>query len=428
MIILRAEGGEVSWGGYVNGQAGMGTNLGHRSSTTEFVVGFGGTAILPPGKYKLGSLSAGILSGSPAIDFAPASGGFPGDFTGFGSECPGTEQDFTLKLGLDWSDADGLGAPMQMSLRLDLDGEGVGQSETVTISSCYPASWQEFCVFTVRPSRLNAPEPYNRCCKDFDAPEFYGCTITITCNGSPASSIPVRLEMHPKQLTGGHCHANGLRPTTSPAQVDGVTDDTGKFRFVLQMPEVSGVLNMVVYSTDSQCGFNTARDTLYTMCVKIPELVALPPGEGYTISSGGEDNLTRHPWFHYGTQGTIDALKAMAKEVQAAVPEAVPLLINDMSLEWGGRFDIIPRESTCDNHTHYYDDDWRAPHCGHALGMTVDIQVSNQPNQAKRALKWYFESAKRHPTDPSFTRRSRFAPGWHGNQDGTRGHWHCELQ
>jgi hypothetical protein len=230
--------------------------------------------------------------------------------------------------------------------------------------------------------------------------------------------------MHPKQLTGGHCHANGLRPTTSPAQVDAVTNDVGTFAFYLQMPEVSGVLNMVAYSTDSQCGFNTARDTLYTMCVKVPGLTDLPPGDGYFRSNGGPDNETRHPWFHFGTQATIDAIRTLAKEVSVRVPEASDIEINDMSLEWGGRFDIILRISTCSNgHTYTFGDDWRAPHCGHALGKTVDVKMRGQPDRAMRRLRLYFRGNKKGvPIDPSNPRRSRFAPATHGN------HWHLDLR
>ena len=150
--------------------------------------------------------------------------------------------------------------------------------------------------------------------------------------------------------------------------------------------------------------------------------LASPSRDGYTISPGGADNETRHPWFHFGTQATNGAIQALAKEVQARIPAANDLEINDMSLEWRGRFDIIPRTAKCKGHTYNFDDDWRSPHCGHALGKSVDIKMRGQPDLAMRRLRLYFRGDKKVPIDPSNPRRSRFAPANHGN------HWHLDLR
>jgi hypothetical protein len=61
------------------------------------------------GKYRLGTLVLQILSGSPRIDIAPASDLLGTLSTSFGSNCPGLDNDNTLKLGSDWQDCDGLG-------------------------------------------------------------------------------------------------------------------------------------------------------------------------------------------------------------------------------------------------------------------------------------------------------------------------------
>jgi PKD repeat protein len=110
-FILKSVGGTVSWDSYTNLQPDFVTDLGTASSPDEFHTGFGGGAILPAGTYKLGTLVVTVASGSPSLEFA-AAGNLSGVFlTSFGSQCPGADFDNTLKLGSDWFDTDGAGAP-----------------------------------------------------------------------------------------------------------------------------------------------------------------------------------------------------------------------------------------------------------------------------------------------------------------------------
>jgi hypothetical protein len=119
-FILRAEGGTVQWGDYVNLQTTMQVPFGEHRSETDFYTGFGGTAPLPPGKHKLGTLTFRVKSGSPSVRFAASSelGGVLQ--TSFGSRNPGREGDNTVRFGpdresllrsglkADWTDADGV--------------------------------------------------------------------------------------------------------------------------------------------------------------------------------------------------------------------------------------------------------------------------------------------------------------------------------
>jgi hypothetical protein len=59
-IILRAVGGTVMWGRYVNLMPTMTSGLAKFASATEFSTGWGGVDLLPPGTYKLGVLEVGI--------------------------------------------------------------------------------------------------------------------------------------------------------------------------------------------------------------------------------------------------------------------------------------------------------------------------------------------------------------------------------
>ena len=105
---LRVTNGEVEWGTFSNHQPLFNVDLGSGASSTEFHIGFGGGAILPPGTYRLGSLSVTPLIGTPGLEFSPTSTLSGVFLTSFGSRCSGTDFDNTLKLGLDWDNTDGL--------------------------------------------------------------------------------------------------------------------------------------------------------------------------------------------------------------------------------------------------------------------------------------------------------------------------------
>jgi hypothetical protein len=103
-FILQASGGTISWGSYTNNQATMSTNFGTATSTTDYHNGFGGSTVLSPGLYKLGSLTVSIATGSPAIHIVGATILSSIYQTEFASQCPGLNFDNTLALGHDWFD------------------------------------------------------------------------------------------------------------------------------------------------------------------------------------------------------------------------------------------------------------------------------------------------------------------------------------
>ena len=131
-FVVRADGGIVEWGQYVNHMSSMGARFGPQRTESEYYDGFGGVTGLPPGRYKLGSLSVRVKSGSPALSFQPRLSTDPVRLTSFGSDCPGGENDHTLKLGTgagasasltqsssgDWFDADGVGTTASPDVKL----------------------------------------------------------------------------------------------------------------------------------------------------------------------------------------------------------------------------------------------------------------------------------------------------------------------
>lgn len=106
-IVLRTSNGSVTWGAFTNHIATMSASAGPASGSDEFAVGFSGGTALPVGAHRLGSLAISVAAGTPEVYFAPVSGLPGGYLTAFESTCPGSEFDFFLKLGTDWTDADG---------------------------------------------------------------------------------------------------------------------------------------------------------------------------------------------------------------------------------------------------------------------------------------------------------------------------------
>lgn len=109
-----------------------------------------------------------------------------------------------------------------------------------------------------------------------------------------------------------------------------------------------------------------------------------------------EDNIKlvgktkTHPDNHYGTQALINAITSVAKaygeacdrgefDIKGKRPEGVykKLRVNDMSLKWGGRFDLNA--------------DLIPPHQEHMFGEEVDISIKNMNT---KQFAWYDKNAK----------------------------------
>ena len=151
VVALRASGGAIAWGTFTNRQPTMTIHFGQHSSVSEFEDGYGGAVFLPPGRYHLATLVLSVQSGSPAIDIVP-SVSISVDVTSFGSLCLGNDFDYTLKLGSDWQDADGLpfgtgGSPNQPPLLNQpgsmavLTGELASQEITATDADQQPLTF-----------------------------------------------------------------------------------------------------------------------------------------------------------------------------------------------------------------------------------------------------------------------------------------------
>lgn len=108
-IVLDVVGGTVNWGPFQNTIPSFTTAFQTGSNPTQFAVGFGSSTPLQPGRYRLGRLTLTVTSGTPSLRIGTTTS-FAQDVTSFGSSCYGMDFDNTLKLGSDWTDADGVRA------------------------------------------------------------------------------------------------------------------------------------------------------------------------------------------------------------------------------------------------------------------------------------------------------------------------------
>ena len=108
-FILRAWGnGTVAYGAWIPGPAvaGFQVDLGSGSGGTDVHVVFGAMRGLEPGRYRVGTLRL-TITGNPRLTFASSSPLDREYLTSFGSECPGSDYDATVKLGRDFTDSCG---------------------------------------------------------------------------------------------------------------------------------------------------------------------------------------------------------------------------------------------------------------------------------------------------------------------------------
>ena len=110
--VLHVSGnGTVTYGTWTDNM-GFTTNLTCGGAPTcaagpDIWIGKGSGTILPPNKYKLGTLAI-TVTGSPVLDIINSSPTLSSvSETAFGSSCPGAVFDNTMRLGTDFFDANG---------------------------------------------------------------------------------------------------------------------------------------------------------------------------------------------------------------------------------------------------------------------------------------------------------------------------------
>ncbi len=202
-------------------------------------------------------------------------------------------------------------------------------------------------------------------------------TLTATRGGVPAANYEVEISATMVLPSGGHEHTppppqallGELKDIRTGRKGKGTlkteTDTEGKIVLEYTAPEFSGKFEVTAKSTTEQ---GEDKDEL---TVKVPELTELGASSYYELV-GTPDNhkgtndpcrdasslRSLHFQNHYGTVKLLQAIQNIAAAYAQFHP-GIRLRINDMSLEYGGLFDI--------------NNNWQTPHRGHRIGENADI-------------------------------------------------------
>ena len=204
--------------------------------------------------------------------------------------------------------------------------------------------------------------------------------------GGPARDFPFILSTTAVPNSGGHDHSDN-RPSgrfvTSAKEtlvaVQGLTDSAGKVEYTYLSSGIGGVDSLSVRSV-------TPGDTAgLRIVMKIPNLKELLAGDHYDlIGALGEPGvISRHRKNHYGTSNMVKSLTTLADTIYQI--KKCYLRINDISLEFGGPFDIS--------------NNWVTPHQKHRGGISADIDdkvraaAGSTRTIARKELAEWFEKA-----------------------------------
>jgi len=193
---------------------------------------------------------------------------------------------------------------------------------------------------------------------------------TASCSGEGNRTYGVCLDMKASGL--GHDHSNATPPIEFPNNdrcKSGIPMNSS-VAWKFKTPAHAATLTLT-WTWSGACSGSQTK----TAQAGIEGLSPLPAGIGYALVGA----TAKHASNHYATGAVLSAIPLIASDYRATFPKDSDLLVNDISLLYGGLFDI--------------GGGWAAPHITHRFGSQVDLQKSTIPaeHQAK-----FEELAKKH--------------------------------
>lgn len=174
-------------------------------------------------------------------------------------------------------------------------------------------------------------------------------TIMVTATNPPPEGCTVNFKVEPVENSGGHSHG-GNRPkgTVTPTTLTIPAGSLEPVYALYSSSDVSGQEKIIVEVNGSKADEKMVE-------VKVPDLMPLDSLSWYNLTG----STSSHSANHYGTNSTKVAVYNMASDYWNEA--LVRLGINDMSLPWGGLFDINGNWSSSPGHSL------------HRTGESVDI-------------------------------------------------------
>ncbi len=186
--------------------------------------------------------------------------------------------------------------------------------------------------------------------------------IPLITDPAPSGGCVVDFDVEPVSSQG---HSHGVHPK----------DEAGTITSTCTIPEGFVTCDSSVQYTASQISGEekitaTLKDTeekvSKSIFIMVPALGPLAAGQFYTLTG----STGSHPDNHYGTSATVANIQVIARDYFEDSDEGVRIRINDMSLIWGGMFDICGTFNIADTCT-------SAPNGGHSwhrTGKSVDVE------------------------------------------------------
>lgn len=203
--------------------------------------------------------------------------------------------------------------------------------------------------------------------------------VEVTWDGEPEPNKEVVVLSRFIPKTGGHDHSGqpsgSLRGEIKFHNVP-ITDCDGKVQFIYKAPKISGEYELIAQVAENGIIYDDSKSVI----VKVPGLDPLVDSPYFEKVGAPNNNETTndpcrepesltsvHYDNHYGTNELNSDIRAISKDY-FVVDNQIKLRINDLSLEWGGIFDI--------------DNEWTDPHFEHRIGKQADIGMKGMPNQS----------------------------------------------
>ncbi|GIV17625.1 MAG: hypothetical protein KatS3mg022_3060 [Armatimonadota bacterium] len=180
-------------------------------------------------------------------------------------------------------------------------------------------------------------------------------TVFVVADNSPAMPLSIYVSVQPLQYSGGHQH-HSSRPAGTCTPWQGIL--VGGWSTTYVASTISGEEQIRVIPSAS-FPFNPQPQTpAGRVRVRVPNLQDLSPGEGYTLVG----ITATHQSNHWAASDVITNLQSIARDFRIECGSQsgyLALNYNDISLIWGGLFDIRA--------------DWTPPHHEHRRGREVDF-------------------------------------------------------
>ncbi len=202
---------------------------------------------------------------------------------------------------------------------------------------------------------------------------FFGAQILPNCT--------VTFTLRAVSYSGFHDHHDENRPAgsivfTTPRTPPDVTGPNGEPVLAkYTAPEEAGLIEITGSGECTPCPPLSDDQKIYAIKTS-GAFAELGPGVNYRLVGTTTPIGQRHLDNHYGTAALVRNVARLA-EAYATVFPGMRLDINDMSLPWGGLFDLGPDADPSDCAGAAAD--WKPPHCWHRSGIDADINLVLPP-------------------------------------------------